>query len=178
MSPFKKKVFRCLILRNFTTQAPRKVYLPTTPIKWGPIQPFHRGGGAVDPALIIIKILQIIIHLLTQKPNSTILLADLEKIHLSASGNITTDPDPHEFLCYQAVQDELADGISMVVFANALKQSSFVLYFLMINTTKETVFIILPSPGIRNSHIIFFQNKPMLIIMKTKNHFCSSEIHR
>lgn len=51
-------------------------------------------------------IIKIIINLLMQEPNSTILVSDLKRIHWSALANITTDPDSLEFICYQAVQGE------------------------------------------------------------------------
>lgn len=41
-----------------------------------------------------------------KEPNPIILVPDLKRIHLSASANITTDPDCLEFICYQAVQGE------------------------------------------------------------------------
>lgn len=41
-----------------------------------------------------------------QEPNPTILVRDLKRNHLSASANITTDPDSLEFICYQAVKGE------------------------------------------------------------------------
>lgn len=51
-------------------------------------------------------IIKIIINLLIQEPNPTILVPDLKRIHWSDSANITTYPDSLEFICYQAVQGE------------------------------------------------------------------------